>query len=233
MPGLPSASGMYFGTMNRLIPLVPGTAVGQPRQHKMADVGGEIVIAPADIDLLAGDRVGAVAVRLCLGPKRAHIRPGLRFGQVHRAGPFARNQLGQVDRLDRIAGMVIQRLDLALRHQRVQLQRQAGRGHHVIDGRRHRLRQAHAAVFGAGARCRPSHPRQSLGSLRQIRARCGRRRFPAPPGACRHCAATVQGRPRKVFPASVRMAAVTSSVASEKSSVAVTWSRPTTWSNKN
>jgi hypothetical protein len=45
---------------------------------------------------------------------------------------------------------MLQRLDLALGHQRVQLQRQAGRAHHVVDAGGDGQRQAHAAMRGIG-----------------------------------------------------------------------------------
>ena len=65
--------------------------------------------------------------------------------------PFTADQLRQVNLLDRIAGMMLQRLNLPLGHQGVKLQAQTGRRHHFIDSRRHRHRQAHAAEFRAGA----------------------------------------------------------------------------------
>ena len=37
-----------------------GRRIGQPRQHEMDDVVGEIVLAIGDEDLLAGDAIGAV-----------------------------------------------------------------------------------------------------------------------------------------------------------------------------
>ena len=72
-------------------------AVRQPRQHQVADVLGDVVVAPGDEDLLPGDRVGAVAVRLGARAHRADVRARLRLGQVHRAGPVAGDELRQVD----------------------------------------------------------------------------------------------------------------------------------------
>ena len=116
-------------------PLGPRRAVRQPGEHEVADVVGKVVVGPGDEDLLAGDRIGPVAVRLGLGAQRADVGSGLRLGQVHRAAPVAGDQLGQVECLAaRRLGMMFQRLDLALGHQRVELQRQAGAGHHVVDG---------------------------------------------------------------------------------------------------
>ena len=56
--------GNELGHQEQADPLGSLRRVRQPRQHQMADVFGQIVIAPADIDLLARDRIGAVAVVL-------------------------------------------------------------------------------------------------------------------------------------------------------------------------
>ena len=68
--------------------------VGHAAPAPVDDVVGEVVVAPGDEDLLAGDPVAAVAlparrVRL----QRAEVGAGLRLGQVHRAGPLAGDQL--------------------------------------------------------------------------------------------------------------------------------------------
>ena len=89
-------------------------AIRKPRQNKVRDVLGKIVIAPGNINLLPGDRIGAIAIRLCLAAQCANVRPCLRLGEVHRPDPFARHQLGQVDGLDLFACVMLKRLDLAL-----------------------------------------------------------------------------------------------------------------------
>ena len=38
------------------MPLVPGGASGQAGEHQVDDVLGDVVVAPGDEDLLAGDR---------------------------------------------------------------------------------------------------------------------------------------------------------------------------------
>mmetsp|Transcript_29398 Transcript_29398/g.57411 ORF Transcript_29398/g.57411 Transcript_29398/m.57411 type:complete len:395 (-) Transcript_29398:423-1607(-) len=91
-------------------------------QNQMAHIVGKVVIAPGNIDLLTCYGIGPVAIVLRLGGQGTHIRSGLRLGQVHGARPFARNQLGQVQVLDGVACMVFQCLNLALAHQRGQLQ---------------------------------------------------------------------------------------------------------------
>ena len=53
-----------------------GRRIGQPREHEMDDVVGEIVLAVGDEDLLAGDAVGAVGLRARRGcAARRHRSP--------------------------------------------------------------------------------------------------------------------------------------------------------------
>src|ERR1700761_6889621 len=73
--------------------------IWQPREHEMDDVVRHIVIAPGDEDLLSGDGVTALTVRLDPCPQRAEIGTGLRLGQIHRAGPLTGDQLGQIELL--------------------------------------------------------------------------------------------------------------------------------------
>ena len=89
----------------------------------MADIVGEIIIGPTDVDLLTCDRISAVTIGFRFTAQRTHIAACMRLGQVHGAVPFARNELWQIERLDLVAGMMFQRFDLALGHQRVQLDR--------------------------------------------------------------------------------------------------------------
>ncbi len=133
-----------------------GHAIGQAGKHEVAGIGNEIIVGPADENLLAGDGIGAVIQGFGLGPKRTHVRTGLRLGQVHRAVPFAADELGQVERLELVAGVVLERLDLALAHQGIELQRKAGARHHVVDCGGERLGQAHAAMFGIGGHANPA-----------------------------------------------------------------------------
>ena len=130
--------------------------VRQPRQHRVAGVRGHVAVAPGDEDLLPGDGIAAIAIRFGLGLQRAHVRTGPRLGQVHGAVPLAPDQLGQVQCFHLVAGVVLQRLDLALGQQRVQLQRQTRPGHHLADRHVQRLRQARAAIFGIGRQPDPA-----------------------------------------------------------------------------
>ena len=131
-------------------------SAGQAGQHEVAGVGRKVVVGPCDVDFLAGDGIGAVGVGFGLGAQRPDIGPSLGFGQVHGAVPGPRNQVGDIKGLDRVGCVVFQRLDLALGHQGVQLQRQAGRAHHVIDTGRQGHRQAKAAMVGVGRHADPA-----------------------------------------------------------------------------
>jgi hypothetical protein len=67
-------------------------------QHQMDGVLGHVVITPGDEDLLTENPV-MIAVGHGAGPHRRQVGAGLRFGQVHGAGPFAADHLRQVQRL--------------------------------------------------------------------------------------------------------------------------------------
>ena len=79
-------------------PLDPRRCIGRPRQHQMNDVVRQVMIAIGDEDLLAGNQV---MVASAFGPRAysAQVRAGLRFRQVHRSGPLARDHFPQEARL--------------------------------------------------------------------------------------------------------------------------------------
>ena len=79
----------------------------------------------------------------------------MRLGQIHRAGPAALDQLRQIGRL--LLGRAVQedRRDRALRQRRIHGKGHVGRRHELVDGDRHRRRQALAAELG---RRRNAHP---------------------------------------------------------------------------
>ena len=125
-----------------------GRRVRQPRQHEMDDVVGEIVLAIGDEDLLAGDAVAAVAGALGLGAQRADVGAGLRLGELHRAHPFAGDELGEIGALERIAAVGGERLDRAHGQHRADAERHRGRVPHLDAGGIDRVRQRLAAPFG-------------------------------------------------------------------------------------
>ena len=77
----------------------------------MNDVVGVVVLAVGDEDLAAVKLVGAVALRDRPSAHRSEVRAGLRLGQIHRAGPFAGDHLGQVRALEIIRAIELDRLD--------------------------------------------------------------------------------------------------------------------------
>ncbi len=121
--------------------------VRRAREHEVDDVLGVVVLAERDEDLLAAQLVGAVALRHGARAHGGEVGTGLRFGQVHRAGPRAGNHVGQVLVLERFRAFELNRLDRALREQRAQVEGQVRRVPHFLDGRLHQLRQALPAVF--------------------------------------------------------------------------------------
>ena len=72
------------------MPRVPGGRIGQPREHEMDDVVGQVVLAIGDEDFLAGDAIGAVAGALGARAQRADVGAGLRLGELHRAASIRR-----------------------------------------------------------------------------------------------------------------------------------------------
>ena len=62
----------------------------------MNDVARHVVLTCRNEDLGAGDRIGAIRLRLSLGADHAKVRAAMRLCQVHRARPFSRDHLGQV-----------------------------------------------------------------------------------------------------------------------------------------
>jgi hypothetical protein len=129
-------------------PLVPGGRVGQPGQDQVDDVVGQLVLAEGDVDLLAGDPVGAVVLRDGLGGDRADVRAGLRLGEVHRPGPLAGDHLRQVGLLLLLGGVVGQQVDRTGRQQRAERERHVRAGDHLLDGVGDEQREAAAAELG-------------------------------------------------------------------------------------
>ena len=130
----------------------------------MHDVIGHVVVAVGDEDLRALDAIAAIGRALGLGAQRADVGAGLRLGELHGAGPFAGHQLLQIDLLQFVAAMGVERLDRGERQQRAEAEG---------DVRR-------APDFGAG---RVDRERQALAAERfRARHRVPARRRPAPIG---------------------------------------------------
>ena len=86
----------------------------------MHDVVAHVVVAIGDEDFGPFDAIAAVGRALGAGAQRADIGSRLRLGELHGAGPLARHQLLQIDILQLIAAMRVERLDRAQRQQRAE-----------------------------------------------------------------------------------------------------------------
>ena len=123
-------------------PLHAGRRVRRARQHQMDDVLGQIVVAIGDEDLLARQPVAAVVLLHRTSRDLRQVRAGLRFGQVHRAGPLAADQLRHVLLALRVRSDRQQGFDHAVRQHGTQGKRQAGRLDVLARRRRDQLGQA-------------------------------------------------------------------------------------------
>ena len=130
------------------------------RQHRVDDVRREVVVAIGDEDLLPGDAVMPAQPGIVGGDsarrERAEIGPGLRLGQVHRAGPFAGNEPAEIERLLLVGAVGLQQLDRSEGQERAQRKRHACRAPHFEDRGGERQRQALAAVIGGGGKPAPA-----------------------------------------------------------------------------
>ena len=143
----------------------------RPREHQMDDVLRAVVFAPGDEDLLAGDRPAAVRIRFGPGAQRAHIRSGLRLGEVHRGRPLAGEQLAQIQFLLLVSAVSDQRLDPAIGEHRAETEGQVGALDHFQHGHAQRARQTHTAQLGRELQPLPA----AFDELRIGRRKAGRR----------------------------------------------------------
>ena len=135
-----------------------GRRVGQPRQHQVDDVVGQVVLAGRDEDLAARDQVAAVCRRGRPGADQGEVGAALRFGQAHGAGPLARHHLRQVAPLQLLGAVPEDGLDGPVRQARIEAERQVRRAHHLLDELVDAFRQALAAVLRLGREARPAGP---------------------------------------------------------------------------
>ena len=111
------------------------------RQHEVHDVGRVVVLAVRDEDLLSAE-TEMVAFGDGLRANLREVRTGLGFGEVHRAGPFARDQLRN-ELLFLLVGPAQQdRFDRALIEQRPVGECHVGGLQHLERRGRKHLRQA-------------------------------------------------------------------------------------------
>ena len=111
-----------------------GGRIGQPREHEMHDVVGEVVLAVGDEDLLPGDAVAAVGGALGAGAQRADVGARLRLGELHGAHPLAGDEFGEIRALERFAPVRGERIDAGHGEQRAEPERHRGRIPHLDAG---------------------------------------------------------------------------------------------------
>ena len=129
--------------------------IRQACQHEVDDVLGDVVLAPGDEDLRPEQAI-AVAVRLRPRADRGQVGPRARFGQVHRAGPLARDHFGQITLLQLVGRMVRQCLDRAHRQHLTQRERQVGGFPHLGRGAANQRRHALPADIRTGRHTVPA-----------------------------------------------------------------------------
>ena len=106
-----------FGHQKQADPLDAFGRVQRAGQHQMDDIVGQIMVTVSDVDLGAGDPVGAILLPFGAAAQQCQITSRLRLGQVHRAGPRARHQFRQVGLLHLWRAKVAQRLNRAIGQQ--------------------------------------------------------------------------------------------------------------------
>ena len=83
-----------------------------------------------DEDLLSGDVIAVRTVRHGLRAQKPQIRSAMRFGQVHRAGPLAGDEIWQIGRLLLVCSVVYQRRVCAMGQTEIHHERHVGGGMH-------------------------------------------------------------------------------------------------------
>ncbi len=122
----------------------------------MDDVVGEIMLAGGDEDLGARDLEAAVALAHRLGAQETEIGAAMRLGQVHGAGPLARDHLRHVGFL-LLRGTVHQKgRGRAHGETAIHRERHVGGDLEFIDGLGERHRQALPAIFGRRGEAKPA-----------------------------------------------------------------------------
>jgi len=100
----------------------------QTRKHQMDDVVSQIMLTPGDIDFLTLNQIFAfmlaVPDRRGGAAQRADVRAGLRFGQVHCAGPLPADEIRQISCFLRLRSVMLQRINRADAQHRQKVERQ-------------------------------------------------------------------------------------------------------------
>ncbi len=129
---------------------------GQAGEHEVRDVLRRVVVAPGDVDLLAGQAEGPVGRGFGPRRQRADIRAGAGLGEVHGAGPAPGAELRQPARSDPVRRMGLQGIDMAHAQQQRDRQRQVGPAGQFDRGAGPGLRQPGPAMGRVGGQPRPA-----------------------------------------------------------------------------
>ena len=138
--------------------------IGQAREHEMNDVFGKIVLAKADPNLGARE-LPVIAMHFRLRRAQPEIRAALRFGQAHRAAPFAGHELGHVLLFQRLAGVAVNRMHRALAQPGAHGERLVARNLELVEHRADHGRRALATELD---RLRDSHDPLSVELLVEL-----------------------------------------------------------------
>ena len=190
-PEAPSGLTRNFGHDEERDALDAGGRAGGAGEDEVDDVLGEVVVAGGDEDLLAGDAVAAVGLRLGAGAQEPEVGAGVRLGQVHGAGPLAGHELRQVGGLLRLGAVGVDGGVGAVGEAGVHAERHVGGGVHLADGGVDDVGHALAAVGGVAGEAGPAALAQEVEGAPGSPPACARRRSRArsPRGRRRRSAA--------------------------------------------
>ncbi len=140
-------SEMPFGALRRAF---------DARDHQMDNVVRHVVFAGGNENLLAREAIRSIGLRHGFGAQHAEIGAAMRFGEIHRAGPFAGNEFRQIFLLQLIAAVLVDGFISAVRQARIHAERHVRRGDHFIPRQRDDVRQTLAAIIRIGGQSRPA-----------------------------------------------------------------------------
>ena len=150
------AIGQELGHQEQADALGARRAVGRAGEDEVDDILRRVMLAPGDEDLGALDAPAAIRVGFRAGFQRADVAAGGWLGEVHRAGPFTGDELGEVALLQFRAGVGGERLDRALAQHHAQGEGHVGGGELFLHGDRDGEGQALAAMRFRHAQPRPA-----------------------------------------------------------------------------
>ncbi|MNH03166.1 hypothetical protein D3C79_624190 [compost metagenome] len=122
----------------------------------MQDVAGQVVVAPGNEQLVAGNRVAAVAQRFGTAAQQGKVTAGLRLGQAHGGQACAADDAGQVTRLQWVAAMGLKAQVGAMGDAGVHGPAMVAGKEHLLNRRIQHQRQALAAEPGLTGQRRPA-----------------------------------------------------------------------------